>query len=192
MVIQQMDGLVVPKAVTLTMFTRLFCCDLFIHGVGGGRYDRVTDGLIRRYFEVEPPAFVVASMTMYLPLGAHAVTEEEVSEARELVNRFEHNPDQLLERVEFDSAEERAVATTLAAEKAGLLAGIAAPDADKKAIGKRIREVNAELREVLAPFGEELGNDLQRLESEREASEILVDRTYPFAFWSPLEVADKV
>ena len=137
-------ALIAPKALALTLFVRLFCCDLFIHGVGGGRYDQVTDGVIRHYFGVEPPAFVVASMTMYLPLGAHVVSDEEVGAARERLNRLEHNPDALLGEVEFDSDAERDRATDLAAEKTRLVEQIAKPDADKKALGIRIREVNAE------------------------------------------------
>ncbi|MBI5231931.1 MAG: hypothetical protein HY876_07185 [Coriobacteriales bacterium] len=185
-------GLVAPKAVALTLFTRLFVSDLFIHGVGGARYDRVTDGVIRRYFGVEPPAFVVASMTMYLPLGAHIVTDDEVAEASERLNRFEHNPDQLLDQVEFESPEEQHRASELAAQKAALRRAISADGADKKTIGLRIREVNAELGEVLAPFGKELEAEHARLVEQREATEIFVDRTYPYAFWSPLEIADKV
>ena len=42
------------------------------------RYDRVTDDVCRRYYGVEPPAFVVASITMYLPLGMHVIAAEEV------------------------------------------------------------------------------------------------------------------
>ena len=56
-----------PRALTLTMFFRLFVADLFVHGIGGGRYDQVTDRLIRRHFNVEPPAFAVTTATMFLP-----------------------------------------------------------------------------------------------------------------------------
>jgi hypothetical protein len=173
------------------MFVRLFACDLFIHGVGGGRYDRVTDGVCRRYFGVEPPAFVVASITMYLPLGAHIVTEDEVSDARARLNRLEHNPDALLGEVDFDTAEERVAAVALAAEKNELVLAIAVPDADKKTIGMRIREVNAQLAALLAPLRAGMEAEVASLEEQLSASEILTDRTYPFCFWSPLEVADK-
>ena len=183
--------LIAPKALALTLYVRSFACDLFIHGVGGGRYDRVTDGVCRRYYGVEPPAFVVASITMYLPLGAHIVTEDEVAEARAQLNRLEHNPDALLGEVEFDSAQEQATALALSAEKAALVSQIAAPDADKKALGMRIREVNAALAELLAPLREGMEAQLAALEGQLAASEILTDRTYPFCFWSPLEVADK-
>ena len=189
--LESADALIAPKALALTLFVRMFSCDLFIHGVGGGRYDRVTDGVCRRYYGVEPPAFVVASTTMYLPLGAHVVTEEEVSEARARLNRLEHNPDALLSEVEFDSAHEQATALELAAEKTRLVSAIASPDADKKALGLRIREVNAALAELLAPLREGMEAEVAALEGQLAASEILTDRTYPFCFWSPLEVADK-
>jgi hypothetical protein len=35
-----------PRALTTTMFARLFLADLFIHGIGGGKYDELTDALI--------------------------------------------------------------------------------------------------------------------------------------------------
>jgi hypothetical protein len=180
-----------PKALMLTLFARLFVADFFIHGVGGGRYDQVTDDVIRRYFGVEPPAFAVASMTMYLPLGARIVTDAEVDEASQALNRMRHNPDQSLDQVEFDSSGERSRAQRLADEKARLVTEIAAHGADKKTIGKSIREVNDELGHLMEPYRRQLQEALDELLQMQEASEVLTDRTYPFCFWSPSEVADK-
>jgi hypothetical protein len=180
-----------PKALALTMFVRMFACDLFIHGVGGGRYDQVTDGVVRRYYGVEPPQFVVASLTMFLPLGAHAVTPEEISAAKERLNKLEHNPDVLVGEIVFDDADERLHATRLAAEKRELVGRIGVHGADKKALGARIREVNSELAEVLAPVREELEAELASLTRQAQANDILTDRTYPFCFWDPREIQDK-
>jgi len=180
-----------PKALANTLFARVFVCDLMIHGVGGGRYDRVTDGVCRRYYGVEPPAFVVTSITMYLPLGAHIVTEDEVAAAKERLNRLEHNPDALLGEVEFDSPDEQRLAAALAAEKTSLVDAIASPDADKKALGQRIRQVNSELAKLLAPLRQEMADELEALETQFAASEIFTDRSYPFCFWAAQEVADK-
>jgi uncharacterized protein (UPF0335 family) len=152
----------------------------------------VTDAIIAGYYRLEPPAFAVASATMYLPLGAHVVSDEELAEAKDRLNRLEHNPDALLAEIEFDSAAERDAALTLAAEKAELVARIARPDADKKALGSRIREVNAELSELLAPLRAEFERVLGELEALHAANDVLTDRTYPFCFWSPEEVADKI
>jgi len=180
-----------PKALALTMHARLLVADLFIHGVGGGRYDQVTDDVLRRYFGVEPPPFAVASMTMYLPLGAHVVKDEEVEAVAMALNRLRHNPDQMLTEIEFETTAEHDTAVALASEKASLVEAIAAAGADKKAIGARIREVNGELAALLEPFEQELRAELEQLTQLREASEVLTDRTYPFCFWDPREIADK-
>src|SRR5258705_10713563 len=56
-----------PRALTLTMFLRLFVVDQFVHGIGGGQYDQVTDRIIASHFQLAAPRFAVASGTMYLP-----------------------------------------------------------------------------------------------------------------------------
>jgi len=58
---------VAPRALTLTAFFRLLLADQFVHGIGGGRYDQVTDRLIASHFGVEPPAFSVTTATLYFP-----------------------------------------------------------------------------------------------------------------------------
>jgi hypothetical protein len=59
-----------PRALSLTMFLRLFVADLFVHGIGGGRYDQITDRLIGRHFGIAPPAFAVTTATLYLPAAS--------------------------------------------------------------------------------------------------------------------------
>jgi hypothetical protein len=181
-----------PKALLLTLFARTMLADLFIHGIGGGRYDRVTDDVIRGFLRVEPPAYAVASLTMYLPLGAPVVDERDIEEAAAAIHRLTHNPDTALDSVEFDSPQERDRATALAAEKASLVAAIAAPDADRKELGASIRAVNEELAGMLESYRRELTDELERLTQLHEAVGILTDRTYSFCFWSPGEIADKV
>ncbi len=56
-----------PRALTLTLFLRLLVVDNFVHGIGGGRYDQVTDRLIRSHFGIEPPCFAVTTATLYFP-----------------------------------------------------------------------------------------------------------------------------
>ena len=59
-----------PRALTLTMFLRLFVADQFVHGIGGGRYDQVADRIIADFFAVEPPAFAVTTATLFFPDAA--------------------------------------------------------------------------------------------------------------------------
>ena len=67
-----------PKAITLTMFARLCMADLFIHGIGGGRYDRVTGAVIQETFGCPPPPYVVATATLLLPLLGQGRSAEDV------------------------------------------------------------------------------------------------------------------
>jgi hypothetical protein len=56
-----------PRALTLTLFMRLLIVDQFVHGVGGARYDQVTDQVIQRFIGIAPPSFSVTTTTLYFP-----------------------------------------------------------------------------------------------------------------------------
>jgi hypothetical protein len=56
-----------PRALTMTTVARLLLADQFVHGIGGARYDQVTDALIARHFGLEPPRFAVTTATIYFP-----------------------------------------------------------------------------------------------------------------------------
>jgi hypothetical protein len=56
-----------PRALTLTTFLRLLVVDQFVHGIGGGRYDQVTDRLLVSHFQIDPPRFAIATGTLYFP-----------------------------------------------------------------------------------------------------------------------------
>ena len=61
-----------PRALLATALARLGPCDLFIHGTGGGLYDRVMESWLERWLGVElkdslAPA-VVATATLRLPI----------------------------------------------------------------------------------------------------------------------------
>ncbi|XZE22075.1 hypothetical protein SH449x_001991 [Pirellulaceae bacterium SH449] len=58
-----------PRALTTTLYLRLFLSDLFLHGIGGGVYDELTDQIAERLWQVSMPAFLVASASLHLPFG---------------------------------------------------------------------------------------------------------------------------
>jgi hypothetical protein len=105
-----------PRALLTTMYLRLMVSDLFIHGIGGGKYDQLTDAIVRDFFGIEPPPTAVATSTVCLPLGTldleagSTVHETESSgepsspariehlraTERQQMWRLEHNADQIL------------------------------------------------------------------------------------------------
>jgi hypothetical protein len=57
------------RALTTTLFARLCLADLFVHGIGGAKYDEMTDRVIARFFGLPAPEFLTLSATVQLPLG---------------------------------------------------------------------------------------------------------------------------
>lgn len=60
------NGIVYPRAVTLTIFLRLYIFDLFIHGIGGANYEWIQDRIIERFFEKKPPPYCILSGTFLI------------------------------------------------------------------------------------------------------------------------------
>lgn len=85
-----------PRALTLTLWARLLACDLFVHGIGGAKYDRITDDLFRGYFGCEPPAFACVSATLRLPLPRYECSPADLAHARYQRRDLEYNPDRYI------------------------------------------------------------------------------------------------
>jgi hypothetical protein len=106
-----------PRALTLTLWARLFLCDLFIHGIGGAKYDRITDQLIRCYFGVDPPAMACVSATMLLDLPHQGVRADDVRDRERQLRSLRFNPQRHLEATgavaELASTRAAAVAESL-------------------------------------------------------------------------------
>lgn len=67
-----------PRALTLTMYLRLLVVDQFVHGIGGGRYDQVTDQVIQQFAGLAAPGFSVTTATLYFPT-AHALRRPDLA-----------------------------------------------------------------------------------------------------------------
>jgi hypothetical protein len=80
------------RALTNTLFARLFLGDLFVHGIGGGKYDELTDAIVRRFYSVEPPRFLVLSATLLLPLPGQPVRAEDHRRLRRRLRDLHYNP----------------------------------------------------------------------------------------------------
>ncbi|MDD4890409.1 MAG: hypothetical protein PHU85_10810 [Phycisphaerae bacterium] len=81
-----------PRALTLTLFARLLLTDFFIHGVGGGIYDRATDLLFERVYRLPAPPYAVASATLLLPLDIATATADQLRQARRQLRDMRFNP----------------------------------------------------------------------------------------------------
>ena len=82
-----------PRALLTTLFCRVLIADGFIHGIGGGKYDEVTDLLIERWLGIAPPKFIVVSATIHLPLPHFPTTSAQLHGTRDDLRRLHWNPE---------------------------------------------------------------------------------------------------
>jgi hypothetical protein len=90
-----------PKAVSLTLFLRLFVADWFVHGVGGASYEAVTDYIIEDYYRTKPPRFGVATCNMTLPElkdVARLNCSGEASLLKQKLRNIKHSPEKYIDK----------------------------------------------------------------------------------------------
>lgn len=84
------------RALTTTMFARLILGDLFIHGIGGAKYDELGDEVIRGFFGVAPPDYLTLSMTLWPGLDADTSASSRLKANDRALRDLRYNPDRLL------------------------------------------------------------------------------------------------
>ena len=89
------------RALTTTLFSRVCLADLFVHGIGGAKYDEITDDLIEQFWKLPVPRYWTVTGTLQLPLGAHAATQADLDQQRRNLWDLQWNPARALS----DSAE---------------------------------------------------------------------------------------
>jgi len=82
-----------PRALVTTMFARLVLSDIFIHGIGGAKYDQLTDAIVRRFFGVEPLEYLVATATLKLPLPRRSIEMADVARIDQLLRELRYHPE---------------------------------------------------------------------------------------------------
>lgn len=87
-----------PRALTTTMFARLLVGDLFVHGIGGAKYDELGDEIIREFLGVEPPEFLALSLTLWIGGGEPSSSPSmiELEELNRRLRDLRFNPDRVL------------------------------------------------------------------------------------------------
>lgn len=177
-------GLVIrPRALTLTMYVRLFLADVFIHGIGGALYDQITDGILNELFGVVP-SYGVVSAAWLLPLG-EAMDVEAVSALRHRRHHVVHNPQLAIDpftALKTDVAE-------LIRDRRELVEGIGASLREDRKGGKAARrEMFRKLHAVNAALHEKSPRVLGRLDEElaaarraMEENKVLLWREWYFA-----------
>ena len=175
-----------PKALLLTLYNRLFISDLFIHGLGGAKYDLVTDEIIREFFKVEPPHFLVASCTLYLNFkSSFGASDSKISALKKKIRDLEFNPERYVGESSLTKKEEIQIGE-LAEKKTELIKkikGVSSP-IEKRKISEEIKAINNFIVEKIILLKYELNKKIEKEEEKRKQDKIYTFREFPYCFFS--------
>ena len=169
------------RALITTMFIRLMVADLFLHGIGGAKYDEVTDAICERFFGTPPPAFATLSGTLRLPIaeGGSAAPQlpTDAGRLRFELRELRFHPER---KVEFRAASNgnRAHLEALVAEKSRWVGAPKNP-ANAAARHQGIVAANAGLQAFVASDRARLEEQLAAATEGTRARGVLQSREYP-------------
>jgi hypothetical protein len=171
-----------PRGSMTTMILRGFCSDLFIHGLGGGKYDQFVDRCAAAYLGVQLPAFVVASRTRYIFPERVAELQRAVelaSKIKEITSKTEQYLNQGIFTTEEEVALRKLILERNTFKEA--LQSAATPEA-KSAAAHTLNDANRKVRSLV-----ETGS-LRDVVTNAAAHEAMLARwsyrEFPFFLWT--------
>lgn len=163
-----------PRALLTTMFARLCVGDVFLHGIGGAKYDQLTDELLRRWWNLEPPGYATISATMLLPIPHANVEAEDVRRVDQCLRELRFNP-------ERHAPPEPEVQELARAKRTWIETEL--PVGERRPRHQAIVEINEKLQPWVAPLRERLERERAELVARLHDAELLRSREYSFCLF---------
>jgi hypothetical protein len=167
------------RALTTTLFARLFLSDLFVHGIGGAKYDELTDEIIRRFYHLEPPAYLVLSGTLLLPLPSFPVAADKDRRLAHELHDLQSNPQRHL----ADGSAADPQATALVECKRQILGQAPADHRGRRERYHALQQLTARLRPYVADQEARVRQAITRTARELQANAVLRQRDYAFCLF---------
>jgi hypothetical protein len=164
------------RALTNTLYARLFVADLFMHGIGGGRYDELTDEIIRRFYGMAPPGFLVLSATRLMPMPTYPIQPSEVRRLERLARDLECNPQRYVKN-------ESPLVRDLVAEKQAWIEREPGSAQERRERFGALRASTRQLRPFLAERLRVTRRELEEGERQLQANAVLRRRDYAFCLY---------
>jgi hypothetical protein len=179
------------RALTTTLFSRLCLSDLFVHGIGGAKYDEMTDRIIAQFYKMPAPEFLTLSATLLLPLAEpFPVTAIDVSRLENLQRDFRYNSDRHLPN-DIDSEVVNLVSTKknlISEQRASRTNGLSHSERRLRSRANyeryhRFQEINRKLSTFTFDQRRATGVKLTSVHQQLAANAVLKDREYSFCLF---------
>jgi hypothetical protein len=177
------------RALTTTLFARVVLSDLFLHGIGGAKYDQVTDEIARNFFGFEPPEFAAVSATLRLPVAAGRQHSSRDRSCAEQLRELKYHPERyVIQDIAPDTDAER-IGGIIAAKRRWVKTEKTSANARER--HNAIAAANSELQPFVANRRRAIKERCEELQTRRRADAILQSREYSFCLF-PREHFEKL
>jgi hypothetical protein len=166
------------RALTTTLFARWLLSDLFVHGIGGAKYDELGDAISRGFYGVAPALYGTLSLTLWPGLPYEADLESRRDRLRIYLRDLEYHVD-----VIYRESADRAVQQMIA-EKRAAIAAVAGDRRARRLRWRELQRLNRELAARVADLRVEAVNELQNIEERMERQALARSRELSFVVHS--------
>lgn len=181
--LQQPNYRLRPKAVSLTLFARLFLADWFVHGFGGALYEPVTDYLIEEYYGMEPLRFGIATSTVILSVPNNvAFPKDNISQLKHELHNIKHNPER---HIDESMLKEEPVASLLQVKRETIARAKdrSQPSSVRKSVWSSLFRINESLSEYTKDTAKTLETKIGELEKNTISQKVCNYREYFFGLF---------
>ena len=169
-----------PRALITTIWARLFLADLFIHGIGGAKYDHISDLIIARYFQLPAPEIACATATLYMDSRCEQSPDKSTHERQ--LRDATWNPQRHILSPSSPELESLLQQRLAAIQKTDELSRVRSADrAARRAAFQQIHRLNAEIHAFNPNLLDAPKAELERFRRESADRRIACDRECFFA-----------
>ncbi len=164
-----------PKALMTTMLCRLLYSDMFIHGIGGSKYDQLTDAIAADFFAVELPAYLTITGTFTIQQNVAPISNAQIGSQKHRIRDLEFHPERFVDHSNDQSNE------WVQEKKQWIEKEL--PPGQRKPRHDAIKEINQKLQEQVGDSKTAETNKLNELVAQQPMAKLLNSREYSFCLF---------
>jgi hypothetical protein len=166
------------RALVTTLWARLVLGDVFMHGIGGAKYDQVTDLILQRFFGLQPLGIMVLSATLLLPTPRPRKSVERLRGIRRELRELDFHPERFLD---LDVADAELAVEWIGRKRRWIEMPQTPENAHER--WQAFRQINEALQPWVAPRRRQLLVLQQESAQEIQAEKILASREHAFCIY---------